>query len=58
MVNSIPHYKSCNLHTVSSQEQADKGTSLESQAEQLEAFCKGQKWEIFNQYVMLAFRQR
>ena len=33
---------------VSSQEQVDNGTSLESQAEQLEAFCKAQKWEIFN----------
>ena len=36
---------------VSSAEQAEKGTSLESQAEQLEAFCKVQHWEIFNNYV-------
>ena len=44
------HHKSRNLHESSSQEQAEKGTSLESQAEQLEAFCKAQKWEVFNQY--------
>jgi len=40
---------------VSSQEQAEKGTSLESQSEQLESFCKGQKWEIFNLYVDAGF---
>ncbi len=36
---------------VSTQEQADNGTSLESQSQQLEAFCKAQGWEIFNHYV-------
>jgi site-specific DNA recombinase len=33
---------------VSTQEQAESGTSLESQSEQLTAFCKAQGWEIFN----------
>jgi site-specific DNA recombinase len=51
MVNNTDHTIRVAIYTrVSSQEQADNGTSLESQAEQLEAFCKGQKWEIFNQY--------
>ena len=51
MVNNTDHIIRVAIYTrVSSQEQADNGTSLESQAEQLEAFCKGQKWEIFNQY--------
>ena len=40
---------------VSTQEQAEKGTSLESQSEQLEAFCKAQRWEIFNHYVDSGF---
>jgi len=52
MVNNSPdHTIRVAIYTrVSSQEQVDNGTSLESQAEQLEAFCKSQKWEIFNQY--------
>jgi site-specific DNA recombinase len=51
MVNNIEHVIRVAIYTrVSSQEQAEKGTSLESQAEQLEAFCKAQKWEVFNQY--------
>jgi len=51
MVNNTEHIVRVAIYTrVSSQEQADNGTSLESQAEQLAAFCKGQKWEIFNQY--------
>jgi site-specific DNA recombinase len=51
MVNDTDRIIRVAIYTrVSSQEQADKGTSLESQSEQLEAFCKGQKWEIFNQY--------
>ena len=51
MVNNIDHTIRVAIYTrVSSQEQVDNGTSLESQAEQLEAFCKSQKWEIFNQY--------
>jgi DNA invertase Pin-like site-specific DNA recombinase len=45
MVNTAEHIIRVAIYTrVSSQEQADNGTSLESQAEQLEAFCKGQKW--------------
>ena len=49
--NSTDHIIRVAIYTrVSSQEQAEKGTSLESQAEQLESFCKGQKWEIFNHY--------
>ena len=52
MENNTEHITRVAIYTrVSSQEQAEKGTSLESQAEQLEAFCKGQKWEIFNHYV-------
>ena len=52
MVNNTDHIIRVAIYTrVSSQEQVDNGTSLESQAEQLEAFCKGQKWEIFNHYV-------
>jgi site-specific DNA recombinase len=51
MVNNTDHIIRVAIYTrVSSQEQVDNGTSLESQAEQLEAFCKSQKWEIFNQY--------
>jgi site-specific DNA recombinase len=51
MVNNIEHIIRVAIYTrVSSQEQAEKGTSLESQAEQLEGFCKVQKWEIFNHY--------
>jgi len=51
MENNIEHTIRVAIYTrVSSQEQAEKGTSLESQAEQLEAFCKAQKWEVFNQY--------
>ena len=51
MVNNIEHIIRVAIYTrVSSQEQVDNGTSLESQAEQLEAFCKAQKWEIFNHY--------
>jgi site-specific DNA recombinase len=51
MVNSTDHIIRVAIYTrVSSQEQAEKGTSLDSQAEQLEAFCKAQKWEVFNQY--------
>jgi len=51
MVNDTDRIIRVAIYTrVSSQEQVDNGTSLESQAEQLEAFCKGQKWEIFNQY--------
>jgi len=51
MVNNTEHTIRVAIYTrVSSQEQAEKGTSLESQAEQLETFCKGQGWEIFNQY--------
>ena len=51
MENNIEHITRVAIYTrVSSQEQAEKGTSLESQAEQLEAFCKAQKWEVFNQY--------
>ncbi len=52
MENNIEHVIRVAIYTrVSSQEQAEKGTSLESQAEQLEAFCKVQKWEVFNHYV-------
>ena len=52
MVNNTNHVIRVAIYTrVSSQEQAEKGTSLESQAEQLDAFCKGQGWEIFNHYV-------
>jgi site-specific DNA recombinase len=51
MENNIEHITRVAIYTrVSSQEQAEKGTSLESQEEQLEAFCKVQKWEIFNHY--------
>jgi site-specific DNA recombinase len=51
MENNIEHITRVAIYTrVSSAEQAEKGTSLESQAEQLEAFCKAQKWEVFNQY--------
>jgi site-specific DNA recombinase len=51
MENNIEHIIRVAIYTrVSSAEQAEKGTSLESQAEQLEAFCKAQKWEVFNQY--------
>jgi site-specific DNA recombinase len=35
---------------VSTQEQAEFNTSLESQAEQLEAFSKSQGWVVFNTY--------
>jgi len=56
MENNIEHVIRVAIYTrVSSQEQAEKGTSLESQAEQLESFCKGQGWEIFNQYVDAGF---
>ena len=52
MENNTDHIIRVAIYTrVSSQEQAEKGTSLESQAEQLESFCKGQGWEIFNHYV-------
>jgi site-specific DNA recombinase len=52
MENNTEHITRVAIYTrVSSQEQAEKGTSLESQAEQLESFCKGQKWEVFNHYV-------
>ena len=52
MENNTEHITRVAIYTrVSSQEQAEKGTSLESQAEQLESFCKGQGWEIFNHYV-------
>ena len=51
MENNIEHVIRVAIYTrVSSQEQAEKGTSLESQAEQLETFCKAQKWEVFNHY--------
>ena len=51
MENKAEHIIRVAIYTrVSSQEQAEKGTSLETQAEQLEAFCKAQKWEVFNQY--------
>jgi len=44
MVNDTDRIIRVAIYTrVSSQEQADKGTSLESQSEQLESFCKGQK---------------
>jgi hypothetical protein len=47
MVNNVEHVIRVAIYTrVSSQEQAEKGTSLESQAEQLEGFCKAQKWEL------------
>ncbi len=49
--NNNDHVPKVAIYTrVSSQEQVDNGTSLESQSEQLEAFCKAQRWEIFNQY--------
>jgi site-specific DNA recombinase len=52
MVNNAEHIVRVAIYTrVSSQEQAEKGTSLETQAEQLAAFCKVQHWEIFNHYV-------
>jgi len=52
MANNIEHNIRVAIYTrVSSQEQAEKGTSLESQSEQLEAFCAAQKWEVFNHYV-------
>ena len=52
MVNSTDHIVRVAIYRrVSSAEQAEKGTSLESQSEQLEAFCKVQHWEIFNNYV-------
>jgi site-specific DNA recombinase len=52
MENKAEHIIRVAIYTrVSSQEQAEKGTSLESQAEQLEAFCKAQKWGVFNHYV-------
>ena len=52
MENNTEHITRVAIYTrLSSQEQAEKGTSLESQAEQLESFCKGQKWEVFNHYV-------
>jgi len=54
--NDTEHIIRVAIYTrVSSQEQAEKGTSLESQSEQLESFCKGQKWEIFNLYVDAGF---
>ena len=50
--NNTEHVVRVAIYTrVSSQEQVDNGTSLESQCEELESFCKGQKWEIFNHYV-------
>jgi len=36
---------------VSTQEQAQEGTSLEHQADQLDAYCKAQGWEIAGRYV-------
>ena len=36
---------------VSTQEQADSGTSLETQSEQLESYCKFQGWQIVQSYV-------
>ena len=36
---------------VSSQEQADEGTSLEHQEEQLSSFCQFQNWEIIHKYI-------
>jgi site-specific DNA recombinase len=56
MVNNAEHVVRVAIYTrVSSAEQAESGTSLESQSEQLESFCKGQKWEIFNLYVDAGF---
>ena len=50
--NNVDHIIRVAIYTrVSSAEQAESGTSLETQAEQLETFCKGQGWEIFNHYV-------
>jgi site-specific DNA recombinase len=36
---------------VSSQEQADEGTSLEHQEEQISGFCQIQNWEILHKYI-------
>jgi site-specific DNA recombinase len=56
MVNDTDRIIRVAIYTrVSSQEQAEKGTSLESQSEQLESFCNSQKWEIFNLYVDAGF---
>jgi site-specific DNA recombinase len=36
---------------VSTQEQADEGTSLEHQCEQLRTYCQAQKWQVMGTYV-------
>ncbi len=36
---------------VSTQEQADEGTSLEYQKQQISSFCDYKGWEVFHQYI-------
>ena len=36
---------------VSTQEQADSGTSLEHQADQLAAYCESRGWQVIQKYV-------
>lgn len=40
---------------VSTQEQAEEGTSLEFQHEQLMGYCRAQGWEVFREYVDRGF---
>ena len=59
MENNIEHIIRVAIYTrVSSAEQAEKGTSLESQAEQLEAFCMAQRWESSITMLMAGFPAR
>jgi site-specific DNA recombinase len=52
MVNNTDHVPRVAIYTrVSTQEQAEKGTSLESQSEQLEVYCKLQGWAITGRYI-------
>lgn len=56
MVNNSDRIPRVAIYTrVSTQEQAEKGTSMESQSEQLEVFCKAQHWEVFNHYADAGF---
>jgi len=51
MVNNADHIIRVAVYTrVSTQEQAEKGTSLDVQDSQLKAFCQAQGWAITNSY--------
>jgi len=41
---------------VSTQEQAEEGTSLDFQHEQLSGYCRSQGWEVFREYVDRGYR--